>query len=222
MITRDKDHIYRNEKGEIYISMTQHLQIAGYVDYSMVPFEVLETARIRGGHVHDANYLLINDDLDLSEPLDKTYAGYVNAFMRFCEETQIKPWAGEELVWSDELRTAGGFDLVGSIGFDKHATGHVFEAKTTAVYYEHTTALQVAGYIHMWNKTRKKKLFKGWGLHLRKNGTYRLHEVDIKKYDPWFQAMVYSNWCAVNDGLMTVGVKGSEEITALCNLITGR
>jgi len=217
-LTRSEDHIYRNERGDIYISVTQHLQMAGLIDYSQIHPQVLETAAERGNHVHAACNLYLQDDLDM-ESIDESYAGYVDAFIKFCKECDLMVWESEEYVYSNELKTAGAFDFTGSLGFDKHQTGNLIEIKTTAVYADTTTAIQVAGYVHLGNKARERKLFKGWGLHLRKNGTYRLQEVDIKKYDPWFQSMAYINWCAIADGLIPIGGKMSPSTHILCNQI---
>lgn len=219
MISRDAHHIYRNEKGEIYISMTQHLQIAGYVDFSMVTPQVLEAAGERGQNVHSAVKLYLDDDLS---PIDnEPYAGYVRGFERFCKETGFEAWLSEGMVWSDNLRTAGTFDIVGTMA----STGmnnfpFMIEIKTPSVL-PLTAALQVSGYCHLWNSQCLPKVLRGYVLHLKNNGTYKMTQTSGELI-PWFERMARNNWNALNTGIIPVGAKADPKVHRLCQEIIGK
>lgn len=217
MISRDQDHIYRNEKDEIYLSCTQHLQIAGLVDFSMVRPEDLNHARDRGLHVHAATKLYLNNDLDLCDPMEG-YRGYVEAFIKFCLEHNINAWDAESLLWSDRLKTAGEFDFVSD--FKGLQSPTLFEIKTTSVM-PLTTPIQIAAYITLWNERKTQMIVRGCGIHLKNNGKYSLYEYNPAKYAPWFQSIVRCNWNALSEGIIPTPAKSDQKIFNLCQEIIG-
>lgn len=216
MITRDRSHVYRNDEGEIYISTTQHLFIAGLVDFSMVRQEDLDYAALRGTYVHDALKLHMWSDLDI-ESLDESYKGYVQAGILFLKENMIDVWGTEEIVFDDGIRTAGEYDLIGSVD-GKDWT--VYEFKTPATLPA-TTGLQLEGYKFLlkgadapirYLELKKKAVL------LRPNGTYRIHEYKDNLLS-WFRAIVKSNWSALNAGIIPIGAKSNQKVYALCEKI---
>lgn len=217
MVTRDDNHVYRNDQGKIYIGVTSHLQIAGLVDFSMVNPVDLGHAKARGGYIHEAVRLFLNDDLDMGDSMEG-YKGYVNAFIKFSKDHQLKVWDAEKILHISLLRTAGQFDFVGEISSDNAGYGHMFEVKATAIMPP-TAPLQVAAYVKLWNNNRENKIFGGYGLHLKNKGTYRLYKYDLSKYMPWFDSIVRCNWNALSEGIIPLGAKTNENTHNLCKSI---
>lgn len=214
MISRDENHIYHNGK-EIFVSVTQHLQVAGLVDFSMVTRADLEFARLRGQHVHTAINMYLYEDLDF-DSLDGLYKGYVQAFIRFCKEHSFIPTSSEEIVYCDILRTAGTYDLTGEWGGEPA----MIEIKTPATM-PITTALQVSAYLKFYNQNNSRPIDKAYGLHLRENGTYKLH-----KYKWWddfkiFRNICKTNWWCLSNGIIPVGARSNPKTLELCKEIVG-
>jgi len=215
-VERDDSHIYMHE-GNVYLSCTQHIQIAGLVDFSMINPVILAHAALRGQYVHDAVRLYLNDDLDIGT-LDESYAGYVQGFVKFCKDHNLEVWDSESIIWSDRLRTAGTFDFVGKISSD-HAYAYMFEIKTSSAM-PLTIGLQLAGYVKLWNKCRDNNIFGGYGLLLKKNGTYSLTKYDLLKYGDWFESIVRCNWNAIDSGMIPIGTKENSKLHDLCETLT--
>lgn len=219
MVTCDADHIYRNEAGEIYLSVTQHLQISGLVDFSMCRQEDLEYAAMRGQYVHEAVNMYLHDDLEL-EGLDDQYRGYVKAFIKFMKENKINACSSEEIVWSDELKTAGSYDFIcDSLIFKGY--GALFEIKTSASLPK-TTGIQTAAYKLLYNGgdllRSTRSVLERWSLLLNNKGTYRLKSYK-ETDDKIFKSIVRLNWWALSNGIIPVGARSNEKVYQLCKSI---
>lgn len=81
-------------------------------DWSGVPLEALETARIFGGHVHEACHLLVRGELDWSS-LDPALVPYIEAAQRFLEESGLTVLNAELPLASSKLKFAGTLDIRG-------------------------------------------------------------------------------------------------------------
>jgi hypothetical protein len=81
------------------------------IDYSRVPRDVLEHARIRGQHVHEAMALLVRDDLDWSS-LDPELVPYIEGGKRFLDESGLVVIASELRVACGRIGCAGTLDLL--------------------------------------------------------------------------------------------------------------
>jgi hypothetical protein len=81
-------------------------------DFSGIPPAVLETARVFGGHVHDAVALDIRGVLDWSN-LAAPLVPYLNAWRRFVADSGIVITASELRVAHAKLGYAGRLDLKG-------------------------------------------------------------------------------------------------------------
>jgi hypothetical protein len=73
------------------MSVTQSMKIAGLIDFSMVPVDVLEHARLRGSLVHEACALI-----DKGESLDEMDVPveclpYIDAYLQFCKDMRYTP-----------------------------------------------------------------------------------------------------------------------------------
>jgi hypothetical protein len=215
MITRDNNHIYRDDGGEPYISVTQHLQIAGLVDYSMCRTEDLIYAAERGKYVHEAINMYLYDDLDV-EGLDESYRGYVQAAIKFLESITVL--SSEEIVCDPDLRTAGQYDLIGRCDLMKT----LVEFKTCSTLPS-TTSLQLSGYKHLdyVYGNRDEPIMRRMAVLLKNNGSYTVHEFKDKN-EPWFVRIARNNWAALNAGIIPLGAKASDETYNLCREIIGK
>lgn len=214
MVTREDQHIYRNEQGKIYLSCTQHLTIAGLVDFSMVRAADLEYAGQRGGFVHRAHYLYLLDDLCV-ESLDESYKAYCEAFIKFYKEQSVEVWDSENILHSDKLMTAGSFDMIGKF----NGVGSVFEFKTSATMPK-TTGLQLAGYKTLWNENKPKNLvINRWGVHLLKTGKYKLQRYEDTREKDIFKNIVKTSWWSLSNKIIPLGAKNNPETYQLCKSI---
>jgi hypothetical protein len=213
MIILDDNHIYRNEKREVYISVTQHLTIAGLQDFSMVRKEDLDHAAERGKHVHDACKLYAYDDLDV-DSLDPAYKGYVEGYILFCNEHDFVIHQSEEIVYSDRLRTAGTFDIKGTLDGKPMSA----DIKTSAIVSP-TTGLQLAGYQLLDNKGFSHR----YCIHLLPNGKYKPIPYTDPRDKQIFQSICHVNWHALATlRTIPVGAKSDPKVYELCREIVGK
>lgn len=216
MITCDKNHIYRNDKGEIYLSVTQHLTISGLQDFSMCRKEDLDFAALRGKYVHKAHYMYLLDDL-VVDNLDAAYKGYCEAFIKFYKEQNIEVWDSESVLYSKNLRTAGSFDLMCLFsGF-----GSVVEFKTSAIMPK-TTGLQTAAYKLLWNEREPDDLINTRiGVQLLKTGKYRMRHYVSPKDENIFRNICHTNWWCLSNRIIPLGAKADPKTYELCKEIIG-
>lgn len=215
MLTRNKNHIYRDGNGKILISVTQHLNISGLQDFSMIRPEVLAHAATKGQHIHQAHYLYLLDDLCV-DSLDPAYKGYCEAFIKFYKEQNIEVWDSENIISCKRLMTAGSFDLICSF----NSVGSVIEFKTCATMPE-TTRLQTAGYKILWNGNKSNNLvINRYGVHLLKTGKYMIYRYEDRSDEQAFKNMVNFNWWVLsNFKNPPIGAKNSDSVYALCQSI---
>jgi hypothetical protein len=90
-------------------SVTQVLQPLEMLDG--IPDGVLERARLRGQHVHEAMALLVRDELDWSS-LDHELVPYIEGGKRFLDESGLTVIASELRVGCARIRCAGTLDLL--------------------------------------------------------------------------------------------------------------
>jgi hypothetical protein len=129
-----------------------------------------EDAAARGTYVHQALALLHQDDLDLDAlPADRR--PYIEAYVRFVEQSGFTCEAWEERVWCERLGCAGTLDLRGQFPVNR-AYAHVIDIKTGGV--PSWVGYQTAAYALLLPPTvtfaRKR-----WCLQLGADGAYRLH-----------------------------------------------
>jgi hypothetical protein len=145
-IAFDRDlHAYLDEDGSRRMSVTQALKVAGVIDFSMVPFDILEHARNRGSLVHEACAIIDRgeslDDLDIPDECEP----YIDAWLLFCKELRYIPdpdWIEQPMIV--ELFGARIGMMPDSVGWiDGVLT--VIERKACASKHP-AWALQTAGY----------------------------------------------------------------------------
>ena len=160
-------HIYTLDK-VVIPSVSQVLKIAGLKDISKfcAPEDL-----IRGTYVHKAISLYETGNLDEST-VDPLIKPYFDAYLKFRKETDYKPMASEQKVYSTRYRYAGRLD-----------SERMFKEKfmivdyTTGSEFHPADAIQVEAYKEARNETiqdRKLKAKDRLIVRLDKEGSYYL------------------------------------------------
>jgi hypothetical protein len=145
-------------------SVTEVLDIAGLVDWSMVPPGVLEEAAERGTRVHEWLQLIDEGWLDpMTEP-DEDVRGFTSAYLRFKDETGFAPELIEHTVLNETYAYAGMLDRTGKLNGER-----VLIDLKTVRQVAATTALQTAGYAACLGELHRR-----FALQLWPDGNYRL------------------------------------------------
>ncbi len=168
-------------------SVTEVLQATGLGgDFSMVKPDVLEWARARGTALHRAIEFHAKGTLD-PDSLHPEILGAMKGYLQFMLDTDHEPVASELELVHDQWGFMGHPDRVGRIrGFDGLA---IIDYKMTAAFDAPYVRLQGAGYRLLWNYNHPDMpVSKVFGLHLRKEGTYRLHDVTDSEAEQTFLA----------------------------------
>ncbi len=218
--TRDDDHVYRDQNGTIYLSVTQQLHLIGdLVDFSMVSSSVLDAATERGTFTHDAMKIWHTDEYGLDmNSLDPSYKKYVEACIDFFQKNKHETWVVESTVYDPRIRTAGTLDWLG-----------ILNKKLTILDYKSgvsskITALQLAAYKRLWeySRTGKHTIKNLLEVKLSKDGTYRQisHNLGLRS-ESVFVAICKVNWFKLELGQMPEGAIGNPKLEKLCHLIMG-
>lgn len=181
-------HTYR--LGEAVLPSVTQLIDGALVSYAMVPPDVLEAARQMGLAVHRATELYDLADLDEAS-LDPQLRPYLEAYVRFRRETGFEPTAIEEQLYHPGLLYAGTPDRCGRMGGDLV----VLDLKKMQVL-NNWIGVQTSAYQELIGAhgRRPKRRF---GLSLRKDGTYKLHEFTSRDDWPCFMSLLtLFNWKA--------------------------
>jgi hypothetical protein len=170
-------------------SVTQVLGDVGLEDFSGVPAEALEFARVRGQHCHEAMALIARDLLDWSS-LDAELLPYVESGARFLRESGLTIIASELIVGSAMHRVAGTLDL---IAYWRGAES-VIDYKFTATF-PRSVGPQTAGYSALYRETfRTPPPKKRFAVLLSPIG-YRVHPLtDRRDETVFFSALNVYHW----------------------------
>lgn len=158
-------HEYRLD-GRVVPSVTDIL--SPLEDFSMVPRDVLEAARLFGQHVHEACDLLNRDALDLNT-LDLALVPYVEAWRQFIKDSGAVVIASEERVVHAALGYAGTPDCVLAWG----SRVVVPDIKSTAVV-PRTVGPQTAAYAEAYQVMHGGPKPARYCIHLTPTG-YKTH-----------------------------------------------
>jgi hypothetical protein len=147
------------------------------IDYSGIPWRIMEAARQRGDYVHKACELYCWGLLD-EESIEPEYKPYIEAFKKFMAETKFEPEFIEQRVFHSKLRYAGTLDLGGilpPLGRVRTPRRALIDIKTTFKLMA-SVGPQTAAYLEAWNSTAPKdqRFEVRYGLHLQKTGQYKL------------------------------------------------
>src|SRR3954464_13759709 len=102
----DTHQYFLDPEGVELPSVTHLLERAGFIDWSHVPYRVLESARRRGTAVHQALHYLDDGDLD-ENTLEPEIHPYVMAYLRFKRDAGFEPELVEFRAHSIAHRYAG-------------------------------------------------------------------------------------------------------------------
>lgn len=152
--------------GKTLPSVTQVIEILQ--DFSMVPPDVLEAARIFGQHVHEAIHLFNRNELD-DDALDLNLVPHLNAWQSFLSESGAVVIASEQPVMHAKLGYAGTPDMV--LAWGNRIV--IPDIKATAVV-PRTVGAQTAAYAEAYQSTHGGKKPERYCIHLTPN-KFRAH-----------------------------------------------
>ena len=156
-------------------SVTRVIDAAGLgADFSSVPADTLDVARVRGSMVHSAcEYAALGDLDDASVP--GFIRGYVDAFRAFVADVGWHPITIETRLTHPVWRYTGQPDAAGWIGTDRVQV----DLKTPSVLAHGPVLLQLAAYAELHAAHYPTEPLQGVAtLQLRRDGTYRLRRRD--------------------------------------------
>jgi hypothetical protein len=186
-------HAYIDTDGARLMSVTQAIKIAGLIDYSMVPPDVLAFAAWRGRMIHQATAVIDRgeclDDFDVPAECDP----YVAAYRAFCRDMQFVP----DPVWIERPMIVQIFghrvgmtpDAIGTI----HGVPTVVERKATSAAHP-SWAIQTAGQ-SMGLRAAGIQIRDRLAVQLLKTGKYRLHpHSDAGDFDTFADTYRLAAW----------------------------
>ena len=179
-------HTYRLD-GTVLPSVTTILKAEGFVDTS----RYTEYGRDRGTKVHRAIHLYDDGELD-EDSLDPALRPYLEGWIRFKQESGFEVIESEGRHASEAYQFAGTLDKLGTW---KPNTPVIIDIKTGKV--ESWVGLQLAGYHILVDD---KSHYKRFALHLREDGSYRLHEFKERSDRAVFLAALLTHQWKVKEG----------------------
>jgi hypothetical protein len=171
MLTFDEAaHEYRWD-GNVVPNVTR--VIGHLTDYSHIPPEKLEAARLQGQHVHKMADLHFKNDL---KSVPEWMKGHHAALLRFVEETGFHCEGSERRMYHRLLRYAGTLDLEGYFTNLKGSKHRAIIDVKRSFFAGPAIGLQTVGYLDARNNEEGSSNFfrERYALQLNPNGTYRL------------------------------------------------
>lgn len=169
-------------------SCTTVLRDSGLIRLDGIPSFILEAALKRGTAVHELVHYLNENDLDWAS-VDDAYRPYLDAWVAFREQRELRIDLCEYRIASKKHRVAGTLDCLGCLDGD----GALIDYKTGNP--EDVAAdLQTAGYVGMateWAQTdpvlaaalARYPRLRRFSVRLRRDGTFRVTEyTDVRDY----------------------------------------
>lgn len=174
----------------LFPSVTEILQDVGLApDLSAVKPEVLAWASARGTALHRAIELHAKGTLDV-DSLHPEIAGALKGYLKFVDDSGHEAVASEiELIDDKQWGIMGHPDRVGTLrGLEGLA---LIDWKFTSGFATNYVRHQLAGYRILWNLLYPDQpVSKCFGLHLKKDGKYALHNVGDAEAEQAFIAAV--------------------------------
>lgn len=165
-------------------SVTQVLNIITGPIYARIPPPILDFAKVRGSNVHGWTELLDLGEAETFGPTIRAEDGtilhedhaewpYVQAWLRFREESGFLPEIIEQRLYHPRLRYCGTVDRIGLL----HGRRATLEIKTVASLAA-WVGLQTAGYHEAFNhgRDRSEQARDRYAVQLKKDGSYRLEQ----------------------------------------------
>ena len=177
-----------NTRGEVsFPRVTEILAAVGLgPDFSTVPPDVLEAARVRGRAVHNAIEAIVYDFLDESA-LAPDVLTRLDSYRRFVKESGYETVHTEIEVEHPVWRYRGHPDTIGWL-LNKRT---LLDWKNTDAVQLAPASYQLAAYRAAWNAQHPTEPVEALGVvQLKSDGTYRFHEVSAAEAEPvWFAAV---------------------------------
>lgn len=163
-------------------------------DYSKVPADLMEQARIRGQVVHSVCELYDRETLDFSTVATGAWP-YLQAWINFRHDCQFVPSFIEQSVYSEKYMYAGTLDRFGVGVFGGRITNAYIDIKTPK-QIDDAPGVQLSAYAAAAKEcgvppvATKTSLFsaKRFAVYLGDNGKYRLERYDSQQDFPVFLA----------------------------------
>ncbi len=149
--------------------------ISPLTDYSHIPADALERARLQGQHVHKMAELHFKGDLD-EATLPEWMRGHYAALLRFIDETGCECLASERKVYHRALGYAGTLDIACILPKLRTSKKPAVVDIKRSFYAGPAIGLQTIGYADAVESEKGDlpKLDERYALRLNPNGTYRL------------------------------------------------
>lgn len=177
-------------KGSQVISVTQALEAVGISDFTNVPTEDLERARIIGDLVHEMARLYGLGILDEST-VDPQLNGYLNAIKKFYAERVKEIIDIEAKIFNKTFMYAGTLDLV----YRSHDDRVYLEDFKTAKIAMPAAELQTSAYKYSYEKLYGIKIHHRAGVHLDNFGEYHRYPYNNKQdFHTFVQAIGVANF----------------------------
>lgn len=172
-------------KGLRVASVTEMMKAVGLAEgFDMIDPEVLEHARLRGERIHAITDAIDNDMLWDDDPLDEELAPYIQAYMKFKEETGFVVERSEHVVVSASYYYAGTLDRTGYFTKLRVPEEQEFVGDLKAVaMVSPVTRIQTAAYGHAYSEQEGRGNLGRFSLQLKNDTTYRLEIYDRAQED---------------------------------------
>lgn len=147
-----------------YVRVTQVL--APFNDFSKIPPQTLEDAKIRGTLTHDICELYALDSL--IEPIPEICKGYFESFKRWYDENVSETIQTEERLHHPELFFTGKFDWIGKLKGDDRIV--LADWKTPVQSYP-SWQIQSGAYYLLLDEVKKLKVDRRITVQLKRDGS---------------------------------------------------
>lgn len=172
----EEKHVYKLD-GVVIPSVTTIMKPLSSAFYYGVDEEVLERARQRGTAVHNAIENYLNFGI---EDIDEKYRGYLDGFLEWYREHDVKPLATESRVYHRTLRYAGTADMPAIVDGKLLCVDY----KTSATVNKMLTGVQLEAYAKAYGSHGIE--FDGKAiLHLKNDGKFGWMPYEKNDYESW-------------------------------------
>jgi CRISPR/Cas system-associated exonuclease Cas4 (RecB family) len=171
--------------------VTEILRSEGFIDFSMVPAEIMERAQIFGTALHKATELWDKNDLDITT-LSAPLIPYLEAWRKFIKDFNItiKPDEIERHLTSKKLGFQGTPDRFTVI----NGKITIVDLKSSTSMYP-ATEIQTAAYQILVEENTGLKVSQRWGVQLTEKGTYKIEPYkDPTDRSVFLSALNIYNW----------------------------
>lgn len=187
---------YHIATGRELLSVTTAFEKIGITDFSRVPFDVIEPARVKGDLVHDmAEYFgleILNEST-----VDPQLFGYLEGIKKFFRDEVKRVIAIEQPVFSLTQGYAGTPDIVYE---DRKSIIRLDDYKS-ALKPHKACKWQTAPYAYAFEKMHKIKIEKRRGIHFTADGNYHFdnHDNPLRRDFDEFVAILRAAYLKINN-----------------------